>query len=73
MVLVCNDAGAADRLLAGLQYGMPAVSLVRLARMHGRHATADSMVKLREDQNYVDALHAMSGIGAKSGDLPLDS
>jgi beta-N-acetylhexosaminidase len=70
MVLVCNDAGAASQVLEGLQYAIPAVSLARLARMHGRQP-ADDMVKLREDANYVDALRAMSGIGSRSGDLPL--
>jgi len=73
MVLVCNDAGGADRLLGGLDFAIPAVSLARLARMHGRHPTADSMVKLREDPAYVDALHAISGIGLRDGDLPLGS
>ena len=68
-VLVCNDAHAADRLLEGLEYAIPAVSLARLARMHGRHP-AESMLKLREDSNYVTALHAISGIGLQSGDLP---
>jgi hypothetical protein len=37
--------------------------------MHGRHP-AESMLKLREDSNYVTALHAISGIGLQSGDLP---
>jgi beta-N-acetylhexosaminidase len=69
MVLVCNDAHAGDRLLEGLEYAIPAVSLARLARMHGRHP-AESMLKLREDSNYVTALHAISGIGLQSGDLP---
>ena len=38
MVLVCNDAGAADELLAGLEYTMPAVGQARLAAMRGRGA-----------------------------------
>lgn len=70
MVLVCNDAGAASRALEGLEYAIPAVSLARLARMHGRQP-AEDMVKLREDSGYVDALHAMAGIGSRTGDLPL--
>jgi beta-N-acetylhexosaminidase len=71
MVLVCNDAGGADRVLGGLEYSIPAVSLARLARMHGRYPALDSMVKLREDPGYVDALHSIRGIGLKNGDLPL--
>lgn len=70
MVLVCNNAAAADELLAGFNFSMPAVSLARLARMHGR-AHAASMVKLREDAHYVDALRSIAGLGLKSGDLPL--
>jgi len=70
MVLVCNDPPAADQLLDKLAYTMPAVSLMRLARMHGRRQF-ESMVALREDTRYVNALHAIAGVGLKSGDLPL--
>lgn len=69
MVLVCNNPQSADELLAGLHYTMPAVSLARLARLHGRAHAADP-VKLREDPRYVAALHAIAGLGAHSGDLP---
>lgn len=69
MVLVCNNPQSADELLAGLQFTMPAVSLARLARLHGR-AHAANPVKLREDPRYVAALHAIAGLGAHSGDLP---
>jgi beta-N-acetylhexosaminidase len=70
MVLACNDPRAVDELLDGLDYSMPAVSLARLARMHGRRQ-ADNMVKLREDARYSRALHAIAGIGARDGELPL--
>lgn len=69
MVLVCNKPESADELLAGLRYVMPAVSLARLARIHGRAHAADT-VKLREDPRYAAALHAIAGLGARSGDLP---
>ena len=69
MVLVCNNPQSADELLAGLHYTMSAVSLARLARLHGRAHAADP-VKLREDPRYVAALHAIAGLGAHSGDLP---
>ncbi len=69
MVLVCNNPQSADELLSGLHYTMPAVSLVRLARLHGRAHAADP-VKLREDPRYVAALHAIAGLGSHSGDLP---
>lgn len=68
MVLVCNKPDAADELLNGLEYVMPAVSLMRLASMHGR-ASAHSMAKLREDANYAQAVQAIAGIGQRSGDL----
>jgi beta-N-acetylhexosaminidase len=70
MVLVCNNPQTADELLDKLQYTMPPLSLARLARMHGRQHAAD-MVRLREDAQYMKALHAISGIGLASGDLPL--
>ncbi len=69
MVLVCNNPQSADELLAGLRHVMPAVSLARLARLHGRAHAADP-VKLREDPRYAAALHAIAGLGAHSGDLP---
>lgn len=70
MVLACNDPAEVDTLYATLSYAMPAVGLARLARLHGRSAP-DSMVKLREDARYVDALHAIAGLGQGSGELPL--
>jgi beta-N-acetylhexosaminidase len=69
MVLVCNNPQSADELLAGLRYTMPAVSQARLARLHGRAHAADP-VKLREDQRYTAALHAIAGLGEHSGSLP---
>ena len=69
MVLVCNNPQSADELLAGLHFTMPAVSLARLARLHGRAHAADA-VKLREDPRYVSALNAIAGLGSHSGDLP---
>jgi beta-N-acetylhexosaminidase len=49
---------------------MPAVSLARLARMHGRQRPP-VMTKLREDPRYMRALHAIAGIGRRDGELPL--
>jgi beta-N-acetylhexosaminidase len=70
MVLLCNCPQAVDDLLDNLSYTMPAVSLARLARMHGRQL-AGGMVKLREDVRYARALHAIAGIGKRDGELPL--
>lgn len=70
MVLVCNNPRTSDELLDKLQYTMPPLSLARLARMHGRQHAAD-MIRLREDAQYIKALHAIAGIGLESGDLPL--
>ena len=69
MVLVCNNPQSADELLQGLQYTMPAVALVRLARIHGRAHAVDA-IKLREDAQYVAALHAINGLGAHNRELP---
>jgi beta-N-acetylhexosaminidase len=70
MVLLCNNAPAVDELCGALDYSMPAVSLARLGRMHGR-SHAEDMIGLRENSRYTQALHAMSGIGAHDGELPL--
>ena len=70
MVLVCNNPQSADELLAGLDYTMPATGLVRLARIHGRAHAADQ-IRLREDPRYAAALHAIAGLGERSGELPL--
>jgi beta-N-acetylhexosaminidase len=70
MVLLCNSPQAVDELLEGLDYAMPAVSLARVARVHGRHG-AGGLVKLRQDAGYTQALRALAGIGARDGDLPL--
>ena len=71
MVLVCNDPASANTLLASLHRPISAVSLVRLARMHGR-PHPPSLVHLHEDAHYVAAVHAIGGIGQGSGDLALN-
>jgi beta-N-acetylhexosaminidase len=70
MVLVCNSPRAMDELLGGLSYSMPAVSLARLARMHGRQQP-DSMAGLRESDRYTRALRAVASISMRDGELPL--
>jgi beta-N-acetylhexosaminidase len=68
MVLVCNDSAAADALLAGLDYAMPAVGLARLSRIHGR---GHAIPQLAQDPLYLAAAAAVRGIGIKAGELPL--
>ena len=70
MVLVCNDPTAAERLLGGLEYRMPATALARIARVHGRGG-AESMKKLEHDSRYAAAVAAVRKIGARDGELPL--
>lgn len=70
MVLVCNDAGAADQLLQQFDYRVPATSLVRLARIHGRGGP-ESPVRLQHDQRYKDAVSEVCAIGVNKGELPL--
>jgi beta-N-acetylhexosaminidase len=70
MVLVCNNPQQADELLDGLKQPMPAVSLARLARMHGK-PHPESLVKLHEDSHYASAIRAISRIGHKGPELPL--
>lgn len=70
MALVCNNPQAADELLAGLQWDIPALSLARLARMRGR-PHPDSTVKLRENAHFVKAVKEVGGIGSSNDELPL--
>jgi beta-N-acetylhexosaminidase len=70
MVLLCNSPQAADQLLEELAYAMPAVSLARLARMHGRPQPG-GMARLRTDGRYAHALDAIAGMAKREGELPL--
>ncbi|MBM3343489.1 MAG: beta-N-acetylhexosaminidase [Betaproteobacteria bacterium] len=68
MVLVCNDAGAANELLAGLEYKMPAVGQARLATMRGR-GTVHDMAALQALPQYGQALASVKALSAREGDL----
>lgn len=70
MALVCNNPAAADQLLDGLKWDIPAVSLARLARMHGR-PNCETRVKLHENPHYLKAAREVAGIGVSDGELPL--
>ena len=72
MALLCNDSDAADVLLEGLAYSMPAVSLARLARMHGK-TKGKGMTALRRETRYVQAVKALGALGQREGDLPLSA
>lgn len=60
MVLVCNDARAADQVLDGLGAHDDPVSHLRLVRMHGRENP--TRTQLAQDQAYRDAVRAVTGI-----------
>ncbi|SOD42064.1 beta-N-acetylhexosaminidase [Nitrosovibrio sp. Nv4] len=70
MVLVCNNPTGADKLLAELRWDIPAISVIRLARMRGR-PNPDSIIKLHETASYVKAVENIATIGIRSGELPL--
>ncbi len=70
MVLVCNRPDLADEVLARLKWAMPPVSLIRLARMHGR-PHPPSRVALHESQRYVGAVRHLGGLGQTDADLAL--
>jgi beta-N-acetylhexosaminidase len=72
MILVCNHPERADELLGSLGYDMPAVSLARLARMHGR-PHPEALAKLHQDGQFMKAVHEIGALGLASGDLPLGS
>jgi beta-N-acetylhexosaminidase len=71
MVLVCNRPDLADELLANLKFNISAVSMARLARMHGKLHPA-SMTALHEDAEFLRALHAVGMVGVAEGDLLLE-
>ncbi len=68
MVLLCNQPELADELLANLEWEVSAMSLARLARMHG-HNPAPSLTDMRENRAFVDAVHRVASVGMKDGDL----
>ena len=68
MVLLCNRPDLADELLNKLKWDISAVSLARLARMHGK-LHPPTMVALHENAEYVHALHAVANIGVSEGAL----
>lgn len=70
MVLVCNDPAATEALLMELRWDLPAISVIRLARMRG-HPHPDSLTKLHESMAYVRAVEKIAAIGLRSGELPL--
>ena len=74
MVLLCNRPDLADELLENLQWDISAQSLARLARMHGRRSTVDGhpadMTALREDAEFMQAVHQVAQVGKIEGNLP---
>ncbi|MDR2195109.1 MAG: beta-N-acetylhexosaminidase [Gallionellaceae bacterium] len=70
MVLVCNRPDLADELLAGLHWDMPVTSRARLAQMRGR-SHPETLLHLREDAEFVQAVCDVGGIGIETGELPL--
>ena len=68
MVLVCNRPDLADELLRNLQRNISAVSMARLARMHGKHHPA-SLVELHENADFVQAVQRVANLGITEGDL----
>ena len=66
MVLVCNDPHAADKLLAELQWEMPAASLARLNRMRG-NPNSDSVAKLHENPGFIQSAQEVGNIGVSTG------
>lgn len=68
MALVCNNCDAADEVLASLDWMMPATSIARIARLHGR-PHAPTLTELRELPHYAAAVHDIAGIGRGSADL----
>ena len=71
MVLVCNNPQSLDQLLAELEWDTSAVSMARIARMHGKWQHPVSIIKLRENPDYIKAIKEIGGIGIGNLELPL--
>ena len=69
MILVCNNSDAVDELLDTLQWDSSATSIARMARMHAKRYFT-SMVKLRENETYAQAIREVAAIGDPNGLLP---
>jgi beta-N-acetylhexosaminidase len=70
VVLVCNRPDLADELLDTLDVKISALSMARIARMHGR-PHPKSLTGLHEDAEYVAAVRHVATIGVAEGDLQL--
>lgn len=70
MVLLCNRPDLADELLDTLDVKISALSMARLARMHGR-PHPKTMTELHEDAEYMAAVRHTATIGLVDGDLQL--
>lgn len=70
MVLVCNRPDLADTLLERLHWPLPPVSLIRLARMHGR-PHPPSRTALHESPRFTTALRHLGGVGQADASLAL--
>ncbi len=68
MVLLCNRPDLADELLEKLEWKMAALSILRLARMHGGHHPAD-IDGLHEDADFVAAVKRVGLLGKQEGEL----
>jgi beta-N-acetylhexosaminidase len=68
MVLLCNRPDLADELLENMGGIMPAQSLARLARMHGKHSPPD-IIALHEDAAFMQAVHEVGDVGKSDGEL----
>jgi beta-N-acetylhexosaminidase len=68
MVLLCNRPDMADELLANLEWKMPALSILRLARMHGAHHP-HNLQHLHENAEFIAAVQRVGMVGKADGDL----
>ena len=70
MVLVCNRPELADAVIARLKAPLSPMSLIRLARMHGRPHPPGRQA-LHASQRYLGALRDLGGIGQVDAELAL--
>lgn len=68
MVLLCNRPDLADELLSKLEWKMSALSILRLARMHGERHPANLDV-LHENSEFVAAVKRVGIVGKTEIDL----
>lgn len=62
MVLICNDADAADELLGSLRWDLSAVDMARLEHIRGQQPAINSIIQLHKMEQFIYAVEEITRI-----------